>query len=963
MKSEWITLTSRCNNRCLFCYEHSPEGDSPPPRDEDPAVVRAQLQRARDAGATGVVLTGGEPTLFKQLGGAVAEARALGFEEILLATNGRRLAYAPYAERLVRAGLNHAHVSLYSHDAQVHDGLTLAPGSFDQTVQGIRALVGLGVKLTSNFIVNRRNCRDLVAFLDLMRELGVGRVSVMGLKPFGGAFKHREAVGFRPEEVAEPVSAALAYGLAAGLDLKTMGLSREHFDLRGTESDDRRALQYFEETVARMEGTPYCAGMCDACFGRPVCAAGAPGLPLGRLVCKCGYVYEATVRAAVRQGARTVETIGERTDACRRCRTCRPRIEAILAEERGRSAPILRPGPLPAPPRPAPPGAFAALVDVPAACRGEADTPGCAFGRGYLVYPELPCGQRCLFSGADPGSAEWLRRVLTLPSRRGGAVYVYGADGETALVLRRAAAGAGTVTARGDLLGSVLVAPAGATDPADVLPPGARRNARVGERAGLRFAVATDEPAIDALYSLYLAQCERLATPPLPRSFITAERDRAPEAFGVAVAWAAGGAPAAARLFLRQGNYLRIVDGGWRRDLAAIKPEAFLGAALVSYGLTRGVRVFDFGIAEASNGGLRTFKRGMGFREVGAVVGLAPATRVEAVPRRVEAGAPPPPPERGQAPPADAALLPGRIDVALGKRCNHRCLFCYRDAITREATTEEVKRKIATAAQSRHSGIALSGGEPTLRADLVELVACAREEGIRDIQLHTNGTKIADPRYLRRLMEAGLTSAMVSFHSHRPEVYRAITGSAHFEKARQALKNLLASGAHTLVSHVVCAFNAPDLPELPDYVAREFPGAEIFFFFVYPGEHAAAHPEIVPRLPHVEPSWYRALERLEELGVRYTVDCLAGFPPCYMRGHEHAAKILWMESLRDEIGDEADDHVIKLSEMRKPARCAACAYTDRCLGFWSSYLDRFGDEDLRPVPPEAAVASRRRRDG
>jgi hypothetical protein len=239
-------------------------------------------------------------------------------------------------------------------------------------------------------------------------------------------------------------------------------------------------------------------------------------------------------------------------------------------------------------------------------------------------------------------------------------------------------------------------------------------------------------------------------------------------------------------------------------------------------------------------------------------------------------------------------------------------------------------------------------------------VAHARTRGIRDIQLHTNGSRIADEKYLDRLLRAGLTSAMVSFHSHRPEVYRAITRSAHFERARQALKNLLAAGAHTIVSHVVCAFNAPHLPELPSYVAREFPGAEVFFFFVYPGENARVHPEVVPRLSDVAPFWYRALGRLEQLGVHYTVDCLAGFPPCYMQGHEHAAKILWMDSLRDEIGDEADDHIIKLSEMRKPARCAACAYTDRCLGFWSAYLDRFGEDDLRPVPPAAAVPRRPR---
>jgi MoaA/NifB/PqqE/SkfB family radical SAM enzyme len=866
--NEWVTLTSRCNNRCLFCYEHTPEGEPPAPRDEAPAALSGRLRAARERGVGGVVLTGGEPTMAATLAPAVAAARALGFDEIVLATNGRRLAYASYAERLARAGLTGAHVSLYSHDSRVHDGLTLAPGSFAQTVLGIRNLLRLGIPVTANFIVNRRTCQDLAVYLDLVRDLGVERVSVMGLKPFGGAFKHRAAVSFRPEDAAPSVSAAVAYGVACGLSIKTMGLSREIFDLGGTESDDHRARQYFEEMVAALPAKPYCAPLCATCFGRAVCRHGSRGLD------------------------------GDR------------------------------------PRTPPSPGAFAAGVAVDATCRGEGDTPGCVFARGHLVYPGLACGQRCLLGETVPGSPEWQEALVVLARRLGSAVFVYGVDGATALRLKETVQAAG-LAGRGDLCGAVLVAPASASTAAAVLPAGALGGARVGQRRGLRFAIETSDEAVDALHALYRGQCARLGVRPLPRSFITAERERAPAAFGIALARDATGEPVAGRLLLQQRNYLRIVDGGWRRDHAEARPEAFLVAALVDWALGRGVRIVDFGIAEARSEGLRAFKRGLGFREVGAVVELDPAPRKASV--------------IATAPRARGELLPGRIDIAVGKRCNHDCLFCYRDAITREATAVEIEARIDEAASARFSGIALSGGEPTLRADLARLIRYARDRGLRDVQLHTNGSRIADAAYLATLVEAGLTSAMVSFHSHRPDGYLAITRRPHFEQARQALRNLLAAGVRTLLSHVVCGLNYADLPALPDYVAGEFPGAEIFFFFVYPGAKTERHPAIVPRLTDVEPYWYRALGRLGEVGVRYTVDCLAGFPPCYLRGFEPAAKILWMEDLRRVIGEEADDHIIKLSELTKPARCAACAHTAHCLGFWTRYLERFGEDELKPV--------------
>ncbi len=922
----WVTLTNRCNNRCLFCYELDAKGARAPAWDASAPNVRMQIRAARSSGASGVVLTGGEPTLSESLAPAIAEARALGMNEVLLASNGRRLAYKPYAQALVRAGLTHAHLSLHSHDPKVHDGLSRAPGAFEQTAAGIQNLLAEGVQVTCSIVVNRRNARDLAAYFNRLRELGVRRASVMGLKPFGGAFKHWRELAFDPAAHAASLSSALAYGVACGLALKTMGLSREHVDVRGTESDDRRALQYFEETTAAMGEVPYCAGLCDACFGRAVCAYGGRGLSLGPLVCKCSQVHAETLRAAVRQGARTVEQLSSRTGACRGCCSCRPRLEALLGD-----APRFENGgadssALPAPRAPAPPGAFAAAIDVPPACRGEAETPGCLFSRGHFIYPELRCGQRCLLGDAARGSPKWIRAVLQLSMRLRAPVYVYGADGQLALDLAREAALA-SARFRGDLCGSILSLHGSAQ-----LGERARSDARAAQRAGLRFSIETDDAAVDALYSLYLAQCEHHQVRPLPREFITSERDRNPEAFAVALVRSPDSTPLSGRLVLVRGNYLRLVDGGWRREHRGAHAEALLSVSLLEWGAARGVEVFDGGIAEADNRGLRLFRRRLGYREIGAVcsVEVEPAT----VP----------------APPASVRMSRGRIDLALGKLCNHDCLFCYRGEAIQELTTLEAKQRIEAAAASRFSGISLSGGEPTLRADLEELIAHASAHGIADIQLHTNGARIADPAYLSRLVGAGLSSAMVSVHSHRPEVYRAITGRPNFEKARQAIKNLLGLGRQTLISHVVCALNFADLPSFPDYVASEFPGAELFFFFVYPGERAAKHPEVVPRLPDVEPSWRRALTRIAELGLRATVDCLAGFPPCYMRGFEPMAKLLWMNSLRDEIGDEADDHLAMLKQMRKPPGCEQCAYTHHCYGFWSSYLDRFGDDDLRPVP-------------
>ena len=79
------------------------------------------------------------------------------------------------------------------------------------------------------------------------------------------------------------------------------------------------------------------------------------------------------------------------------------------------------------------------------------------------------------------------------------------------------------------------------------------------------------------------------------------------------------------------------------------------------------------------------------------------------------------------------------------RRCNLKCRHCYSDsgcgAAADELTTDEARRLIDDIASFGCPAILFSGGEPCLRPDLVELVALARERGLR-VTLSTNGTLV-----------------------------------------------------------------------------------------------------------------------------------------------------------------------------------------------------------------------------
>jgi len=118
-------------------------------------------------------------------------------------------------------------------------------------------------------------------------------------------------------------------------------------------------------------------------------------------------------------------------------------------------------------------------------------------------------------------------------------------------------------------------------------------------------------------------------------------------------------------------------------------------------------------------------------------------------------------------------------EIAVTYRCNNKCRFCYAYSPYRESgemTTEQVKRVIDIIVDDAHvPSLSFTGGEPTLREDLFELIAHGRERSLR-VNLITNGRRCADKEYVQSLVDAGLNSAQVSIEGPDAESHDYIVG-------------------------------------------------------------------------------------------------------------------------------------------------------------------------------------------
>lgn len=164
------------------------------------------------------------------------------------------------------------------------------------------------------------------------------------------------------------------------------------------------------------------------------------------------------------------------------------------------------------------------------------------------------------------------------------------------------------------------------------------------------------------------------------------------------------------------------------------------------------------------------------------------------------------------------------------QRCNLRCSVCFADA--REAARVSdpdlatIQRWYESLLQaSGPCNVQLSGGEPTLRDDLPEIVALGRALGFPFIQINTNGLRIAqEPAYLDRLADAGLASLFLQFDGVTDDVYTSLRGRALFE-----LKNTVVDLCSkrrvgvVLVPTVVPGVNTHQIGDIIDYALEWLP--------------------------------------------------------------------------------------------------------------------------------------------
>lgn len=136
-----------------------------------------------------------------------------------------------------------------------------------------------------------------------------------------------------------------------------------------------------------------------------------------------------------------------------------------------------------------------------------------------------------------------------------------------------------------------------------------------------------------------------------------------------------------------------------------------------------------------------------------------------------------------------------RISLTSSSGCNFRCVFCHSEGIYEEPelmTANEIERIMRVLCSFGVDAVKLTGGEPMLRPDIVEIVAKLRQLPLEEISMTTNGTRLV--KLAKPLKEAGLSRVNISLHSSKKERFMLVTQTTRFEETLDAVAEAAAAG-------------------------------------------------------------------------------------------------------------------------------------------------------------------------
>ncbi len=293
-----------------------------------------------------------------------------------------------------------------------------------------------------------------------------------------------------------------------------------------------------------------------------------------------------------------------------------------------------------------------------------------------------------------------------------------------------------------------------------------------------------------------------------------------------------------------------------------------------------------------------------------------------------------------------------RVDIKTGFSCNNHCRFCVQGNkrnLYGNKTNEEIK-KILQEARKDCDSVVFTGGEPTIREDIIDLVSYAKKLEFEGIQIQTNGRIFCYKEFCNEIISAGASEFSPAIHGHTAELHDYLTCSkGSFYQTFLGIKNLKGQGRRVITNTVITKSNYRHLPQIAQLLVDLGVDQYQFAFVHALGGAKENFVSIVPRMTLVEPYVKEGVDIGIKAGISVMTEAI---PYCFMQGYEDciAEKVIPQTKIYDfhEVIDNFTEARQKQGKVKNP-QCQLCSYYQVCEGPWKEYPEKFGWEEFNPV--------------
>lgn len=304
--------------------------------------------------------------------------------------------------------------------------------------------------------------------------------------------------------------------------------------------------------------------------------------------------------------------------------------------------------------------------------------------------------------------------------------------------------------------------------------------------------------------------------------------------------------------------------------------------------------------------------------------------------------------------------MAGCADIKVGYDCNNNCKHCViaeqrRGALRKRGnenrTTEECMKEILNSKLNGKDVIVITGGEPTIRKDIIDIVKYAKSLGLV-ICMQTNGRKLRDEKFAEEVAKY-VDYFTIALHGEQASTHDVITcvrGS--FDETLEGMKTLVKFTNNVFIKVVISNYNYKELKGILN-IAKTIGVKETNIAFPHANGNAAQYfNEVVPYYKDIKFYVEECIKFAEENNILVEFESIL---PCIFQ-EQHNVKYFADFKYRSQNAElkQLDSDTLNWDEVRKNLKrkseiCEECIYTPICEGYWMEYVEERGFDEFNPI--------------